>query len=229
MTLAQILSLTGNEFQAMNYEDLAEVTKKLAEASRKRISRLPKSETGRIQGPAYQQLVNRALGTRTTPKSSQLNIKNGKVSISQKFKGKNKMSLSELRTLRKDLYNFLQNPTSTKTGYEDFKKRADLLSEQIRADRNKVIDLGDKYTEESLSTWNYFDQLITNSDFIYYGIEHLAWASTDIFNAIVASNGGVRSGKGYMNIDVNKMKEYVEKETDEYMSEMVSFFYDEED
>ena len=80
-----------------------------------------------------------------------------------------------------------------------------------------------------LCSHNYFDQLITNSDFIYYGIEHLAWASTDIFNAIVASNGGVRSGKGYMNIDVNKMKEYVEKETDEYMSEMVSFFYDEED
>lgn len=228
MTLAQILLLTGNEFQAMNYEELAEVTRKLAEASRKRISRLP-VEHGRIQGPAYQQLVNKALGTRTTPKNNYLNIKNNKISISQKFKGKNKMSLSELRTLRKDLYNFLQNPTSTKTGLEEFRKQADALAEQIKADRNKVIDLGDKYTEESLNTWDYFDQLITSSDFIHFGKEHLAWASGDIFDAIVASNGGARNGKEYLNIDVNKLKEYVEKETDKYMRELTSFFYNEED
>ena len=217
MTLIEALSFTGNQYQAMSYDELAEVTKAFAEAARKRISR-------QQEGPAYQQLKNRALGRGTHPKSPSLNIKNGKVMISQKFKGKNRIPMNELRTLRKDLYNFLKNPTSTKTGLKEFREEAARLAEEQRQRQNRVVDLGDQWMNDELTDWDIFDYAMTNTDLIYFGQEHLNWMSNDIKEAIVASGG-------YGTINNEALRRYVEERLTEAIGPRPmegGFFYEEE-
>lgn len=217
MTLSQALSYTGNQYQAMSYDELAEVTKAFAEAARKRISR-------QQEGPAYQQLVNRALGRGTHAKSPSLNIRNGKVMISQKFKGKGRIPMNELRTLRKDLYNFLKNPTSTKTGLKEFREEAERIAEEQRRRQNQVTDIGDQWMNEPLTEWDLFDYAMTNSDLIYFGKEHLSWASGDIKTAIMSCGG-------YGSINNEALRRYVQERLTEAIGPRPmegGFFYDEE-
>ena len=138
MTLQEALSFTGNEYNSMTYDELVEVTKAFAEAARKRISR-------QQQGPAYEKLKRKAIGAGKTKKVNMLNMKNGRVAISQKFKGKNRMSQSDLRSLRKVLYDFLTDSTSTKRGLKTFNEAA---KKQFEA---TVLDLGDSLQESDIT------------------------------------------------------------------------------
>ena len=207
MKVSQALSYTGNQYQSMSYDELEEVTRALAEAARKRISR-------NKQGPAYRKLLEYATGDGYRKKSPALNFDGKAVRISQKFRGKNRMSMSDLRSLRKILYDYLKDPTSTKGGYDKFQTKVkERLAEEERRKQedNAEYDLGD---EEYMSSndWDIFDHLTTDSDLIYYGKNHLNWISDDIKNAIIESGGYAERGTGNFTV---LLRQYVEDEITE--------------
>lgn len=180
MRLAQALSYTANELNSMKYDELAEVTKALAEAARRRISRLP-------AGPAYVKLKQQALGSGRVPKVSALSFRDDTVRISQNFRGRNKMSFNDLRQLRKSLSNYINNPTSTNKGYKELRERAMAVLEEKR--QNKVIkDLQDSWMSD-MSDWDAFDEYLADDDLITFGKNHLDWASDQIYNIIIESGG----------------------------------------
>lgn len=202
MNLATALSFTGNQYQSMNYKELEEVTRALAEAARKRISR-------QKEGPAYQKLVRYSTGEGSTKKISGLNLKNGIVRISQKFKGSNKMSMSDLRSLRKVLYDFIKDETSTKTGLnkyrEEAQKKIDEYNRKI-AEQNEEYDLGDEWMEMP-TDWELFDKCVTDTDLIEFGRTHLDWQSDQIYDAIISSGGYDSRGKDWFN---KLLRDYIE-------------------
>lgn len=196
MTLLEALSFTGNQYNSMTYDELVEVTRAFAEAARKRISR-------QQQGPAYEKLKRKAIGAGKTKKVNMLNMKNGRVSISQKFKGKNKMSQSDLRSLRKALYEFLTDTTSTKKGLKEFNKKAEKQFEAT------VLDLGDSLKESDMTDQELLDAVVSDSELIRYGIQRLDWDSDQIYSAITASGGySVRGSESFNSY----LREYVEEE-----------------
>lgn len=202
MNLLTALSFTGNQYQAMSYKELEEVTRALAEAARKRISR-------QTEGPAYQKLIRYATGEGSTRKITGLNMKNNVVRISQKFKGPNRMSMSDLRSLRKVLYDFIKDDTSTKTGLnkyrEEAQKKIDEYNRKI-AEQNEVYDLGDEWMTMP-TDWELFDKCVTDTDLIEFGKTHLDWQSDQIYDAIISSGGYESRGKDWFN---KLLRDYIE-------------------
>lgn len=195
MTIAQILALTGNTMQSMSYEELAQITKVMASAARKRINRLP-------EGPAYRELYNKAVGYGSHAQTKGLDVnvhKQFKVEIKVKTKGKDKLSIYELRTLRKDLYNYLKDDVSTKKGYEKYKEDQERLRKQ--REYHQVVS-GEKWETEAVTEQDLLDRAETNSDLIYFAKDHLQWASTQIKAAIIEAGG-------YGNINFNILKDFI--------------------
>lgn len=189
LKLSEILELPGNAFQSMEYSELAEVTHTLAEAARKRIKRVP-------EGPAYEKLKKRAEGKGRNVKANALYIKDDTVRIHQNFTGNNRMSMSDLRVLRKELSLYLKDETSTKKGLKLWRKK-----QQKEIDQYKdVLDLGDAYdyTEDDQIDsnkwiWDIFDTLTTDEDYITFGREYLGWASDDINEMAYVYKSGKRT------------------------------------
>lgn len=205
MNLATALSFTGNQYHAMSYKELEEVTRALAEAARKRISRLPSD----ARGPAYQKLVRYATGEGSTKKINALNLKNGIVRISQNFRGSNKMSMSDLRSLRKVLYDFIKDETSTKRGLEKFREEVNKKTKEYErelAEQNEEYDLGDEWMTMP-TDWELFDKCITDTDLIEFGKTHLDWQSDQIYDSIISSGGYENRGKDWFN---QLLRDYVE-------------------
>jgi len=159
MKLQEALSFTGNEYQSMSYDELAKVTKAMAEAARRRISRVQ-------EGPAYEKLVGRALGEGRRQQVSGLNVRNGVVRITQKFKGPNRMSMSDLRTLRKELYNYLKDPRSTQSGLNAW--REEIEEEERR--RNTPVHI-DEPTDQPL--WDVYETLESIPDLMSFARNEL--------------------------------------------------------
>ena len=180
MKLSEAMSFTGNDYNYMSYDELAKVTKAMAEAARRRISRTN-------VGPAYLKLTHQALGSGRVTKVPGLNMKDGIVRIKQNFKGKNRMSFSELRQLRKALYNYLQDPTSTEKGYKNFNARVEAMK-VAQMHNTEIKDLQNSWIED-MNMWDKFDEYIADDDFITFGKNHLDWASDQIYNIIIASGG----------------------------------------
>ena len=219
MTIQQALSFTGNQYQAMSYEELAEVTKALAEVARKRLSRLQ-------EGTAYMKMYNLSTGKNTSKKVNALSInKKGNISISKRFKGKNKMKMSDLRTLRKVLYDYLKDPTSTKRGLEEFRQEA----ERMRIEREKPLDIGDDWMTPQ-TDWDLFDRAITDTDLIEFAQNRLDWLSDQIFNAIMECGGYEQLGTNSFN---DRLRKFIERELEQIVGSrnpeepMADFFYEE--
>ena len=210
MTIAEILALTGNTMQSMSYEELAEITKVMASAARKRINRLQ-------EGPAYRELYNKAVGygSHSQTKGLDVNVhKQFKVEIKVKTKGRDKLSIYELRTLRKDLYNYLKDEASTKKGYEKYREDQERLRKQ--REYHQVVS-GEKWETEAVTEEDLLDRAETNSDLIYFAQDHLGWSSTQIKAAIMESGG-------YGNISFTILRDFIieglkRTGNEEYMSE----------
>lgn len=195
MTLQQALSYSGNEYQSMTYEELAEVTRAMAEAARKRLGRLS-------EGHAYEIIRKRATGAGLSWKANALTYDRGKIKISQKFKGKNRMSMGDLRTLRKVLTEYLRDQTSTKKGNEEFKNQ---VARVITDDEGDISNI-----------WTDFNRSLSNTDLINLGVRRLDWQSGNIYNAIIESGGYekmwsgsadfTRSLKNYMKDEIEKIE-----------------------
>ena len=213
MKLSQALSYTGNEYQAMSYDELEEVTRALAEAARKRISRsvAASRKNKKSLGPAYMKLLERSTGEGYVKKVEGLNFDGNIVRISQRFKGKNRMSMSDLRTLRKVLYDYIKDPTSTISGLDDFHKKVEERikeEERKKKEANAEYDLGDEWMTDN--EWDIFDQALTDSELIHFGEIHLNWSSDDIKNAIVESGDYKMRGTKLFSA---LLREYVEDAT----------------
>lgn len=183
MKLATALAFTGNEYQAMTYEQLVEVTKAMAEAARRRIRRTP-------QGPAYERLKRRALGEGRTVRANALSYRDHTIKISQKFKGKNKMSMQDLRTLRKELYTYLKDPTSTEKGFRELRE----AEERMIQERNTPVEVPEEWGMEDMSIYNMLDLMETDTDLIHFGQEFLGWdvntnGEGGLKETIIASGG----------------------------------------
>ena len=233
MTLSQILQLTGNEFRRMNYQELEEVTRAMAEAARKRIMRGP-------EGPAYAKLKRYATGKGSTKKVAGLHMSGDTVRISQRFKGKNKMSMSDLRNLRKVLFDYLKDETSTKRGLEKFnaekERKKQEYKEQLKQyeEAKKLSNQEWAMKDKTLGPdwhWEVFDQLVTDTDFIEFGKNHLGWQSQDIKEAIISCGGyGARGFNWFSYL----LKDYVYGSTEQEYGphpeqldeEMPDFFYE---
>ena len=218
MTLQEALSFTGNEYQAMTYDELVEVTRAMYEAARKRISRQP-------EGPAYRKLFGKAVGKGLTKKLGALSVKNGKISISQKFKGPNKMSMADLRSLRKALTDFLRDPTSTIRGYERYEKET---NEEFKA--KMVTDVPELDPNAKFSIVDIFNSCETDSELLRFASNHLDWDSDQKYVVIMLSGGYEMLGtesftkklRKYVKADLkNKMKEIKKKDP--------KFFYTKKD
>lgn len=168
MKLQKALSFTGNEYQSMSYEELAEVTKAMAEAARRRISRVQ-------EGPAYEKLEGRALGEGRRQQVAGLNVRNGVVRITQKFKGPNRMSMPELRTLRKELYNYLKDPRSTQSGLNAW--REEIEEEERR--RNTPVHI-DEPTGQPL--WDVYETLESIPDLMSFARNELGFDPSNDIN-----------------------------------------------
>lgn len=168
MKLTQAMSFTGNQYQSMTYDELAEVTKAMAEAARRRISRTQ-------EGPAYNRLEQRALGEGRNVQVKGLKIKDGIVRITQKFKGKNRMPMSDLRTLRKELYNFLKDPRSTEKGLREWR---DYIAEEERR-RNTPIEINEP-TGQPL--WDVYETLEGVPDLMAFARNELGWDPSEDIN-----------------------------------------------
>lgn len=212
MTLQQALSYTGNEYQGMSYQELVEVTKAMAEAARRRLSRTS-------EGPAFEQIKRRALGQGRTVRVRGLSYVNGKVRISQKFKGKNKMPMSDLRTLRKELYNYLKDPTSTQKGYKEFVEEA----ERIHRERMQVRDLTDM--PDNPTEQDFLNMCNSDSELIYFAENHLGWMydSSRIYAAIIECGGYDRMGTQEF---FENLRDYIQRELDSREAPMDAFDYD---
>lgn len=202
MTLQQALSYTGNEYQSMTYEELADVTRALAEAARKRLGRLN-------EGHAYEIIRKRATGAGLSWRANALTYDQGKIRISQKFKGKNKMSMGDLRTLRKVLTEYLRDQTSTKKGNEKFKKQ---VAKVINADEGEIGNI-----------WNDFSNSLSNTDLINLGVRRLDWQSGNIYDAITLSGGYEEMWSGSRSF-TKKLKEYVKNEIEKIEKDDPEFF-----
>ena len=224
MTLQEALSFTGNEYQAMTYDELVEVTRAMYEAARKRLSRHP-------EGPAYEKLLGKAMGKGLTKKLGALSVKNGKISISQKFKGPNKMSMGDLRSLRKALTDFLRDPTSTKRGYERYTKE---LNEQFKA--KFVTDVPELDPESEFTLEDLLNECETDSELLRFASNHLDWDSDQKYVVIYLSGGYDQMGteafteklRKYVKADLkNKMKELEEDDPDFFYNDNNSagFFF----
>lgn len=192
---ADLLKLSGNDWQRMEYDELANAVYTLSETARKRLARNP-------EGYAYEKIKKRAEGKGRNVKVEGLYIKDGKVRIHQNFIGTGRMTMSQLRALRKELTLYLSDDTSTAKGLKKWRKKQ---AETLKKHRD-IIDLGDAYdyTEEEQADnnkwiWDIFDSLVTDEDFIKFGVEHLGWNSGEIYNLVKISGG-------YRNIDENKFQ-----------------------
>ena len=212
MKLNEALSFTGNEYQKMSYDELVDVIKPMYEAARKRIKRQP-------FGSAYDKLLKMATGEGLTKKVSTLNVKNGKISISQKFKGNNKMSMGEIRTLRKVLTEFLRDPTSTKRGYAKHKK---LVEEQFKA---KFVDIDDDDWIDEKTDWDLLAECETESDLIRFGQNRLDWDSDQIYAAIMSCGGYGAMGTNSFNKLLRKYIEEELKNVEKKMEEDIPDFF----
>lgn len=218
MTLQQALSYTGNDYNSMNYEELAEVVKAMAEAARRRISRTP-------EGPAYTRLKSRALGEGRNVRVRALSYTNDKVRISQRFKGKNKMSLSDVRVLRKELYNYLTDPTSTQKGNREYTE----AQNRILQERNRIHEIPDAPVNATTADTDQYllDICETDSDLIWFGRRHLGWNndSNPIRENIYEAGGYDAMGTRDF---FERLRNQIQRLLNERNDAMTGFDYDEE-
>lgn len=201
----QALSHTGNEYQSMTYDELAETSKALAGEVRRRLKNIQ-------EGRAYTKLRDIAEGREFTKGQSGIFVdEEGNIKISVKTKGKNALTMAEMRTLRKNLYNYLKDETSTKEGLE-----------KHRQQQAKVFQLEDVWDKEDMTLGDLFDTLETAAELIKFAQTRLDWESGEIKAAIIEAGG-------YGHVNVKKLKRIINRalkgRKKELLKPMPDFFY----
>ena len=208
------MSYTGNEYQKMTYDELKEVTQQMARAARRRLKNVK-------EGHAYLRLQQIADDEGLTKNVKGITLdEQGEIKISVRTKGKNRLTMPEMRTLRKTLYNYLTDETSTKKGLE-----------KHRQEQRKVLDLDDDFwNKEEITLKDILDKAETASDLIRFGQNRLDWDSSQIFAAIIEC-GGYRKMKneGFVKKLRKKIEQMLGDRKEELVKDMDSFFYDEEE
>lgn len=200
MTLEEALSISGSDVRRLTKEELKEVLDVMVRASRSRLDTIKKYNTR-----AYQKMYRRAGGTEHTVRDENLELRQSRYGV--EYIGiiyrRESASINELRSLRKSLYDFLKNPTSTVSGHF---QQVERLRERLNNIQNP--DEPTDYTDESINTVrDYFINYVNNtSQLIYFAQSTLNWDSEQIKEAILEC-GGYSSLSSISTF--NELKEYI--------------------
>ena len=205
MTVKDILAMTGEDFNTMDRKELVEVDRVLAGAARKRLKSLTK-------GFAYERLLKRANNTVHTGTQQTLFVSKGQIKIATPKTA----SIQDLRALRKELFSYLKDPTSTKSGYNKIHVR--MFKQILARFHDDVEEYYKSLPEDEVERWEEItrslEKISNNSDLLDYGKIHLGWSSGNgaIKEAIEHCGGYQAMYSGDVGFTI-KLKAYIEKET----------------
>lgn len=201
MTVQQILAMTGEEFNTMSKSQLIEVNKVLAGAARKRLKLLP-------EGGAYEKLLHRANNTVNTGTDKTLFMSKGNIKISVS----NKASFYDLKALRKELYGYLMDKTSTKRGYQKVQNQRLLnIISRFVEDPEEVYKKMPKEQKEYWTTaLKDLDKKVTNTQLLNFGGAYFGWDSgNNGYKNAIEHCGGYKLMHSNGSIFTDRLKDYI--------------------
>lgn len=207
MTVKDILAMTGEDFNTMDRKELVEVDRILAGAARKRLKALP-------TGFAYNKLLRRANNTVNTGTQKTLFMKQGQIKIATPKTA----SMQDLRALRKELFSYLKDPTSTKTGYKQVKTR--MFKELLSRFRDDVEEYYKTMPKDEVEKWETITidlaNISSNSDLLDFGNIHLGWTSgNNGYKVAIESCGGYAAMHSGDPVFTENLKRYIEEQITE--------------